>query len=86
MKCTKCHSEIKEYENNKYCGQCGYPVNVPISDGTNKLHSVYFDADLGTLFVNGIRFEKVMSFSLMCNAGKSSLVVSRDEEFKKELP
>lgn len=85
MKCPKCKSEIKSYENQRYCSKCGYPVNAPIDDKIRNLHTVHFDADLGALFVNGIRHDMVTAFSLVCEDGKCSLTVSGDERFNANL-
>lgn len=31
MKCPRCGNEVKEYENEKYCSKCGFPINTPAS-------------------------------------------------------
>lgn len=27
MKCLRCKEEIKDYENDRFCSKCGYPVD-----------------------------------------------------------
>lgn len=43
MKCPRCGNEVKEYEDEKYCSKCGFPINTPANDGHYPLHRVMFD-------------------------------------------
>lgn len=79
MKCPKCKSEIKDYENDSFCSKCGFPVNAPVDDGKRKLQTIYFDAELKALYVNGIRMDRVNTFTLNCDTDKCSLLISKDE-------
>ena len=42
MKCPRCGNEVKEYENEKYCSKCGFPINTPANDGHCPLHRMMF--------------------------------------------
>ena len=52
MKCPRCGNEVKEYENEKYCSKCGFPINTPANDGHCPLHRMMFDVDARALVVN----------------------------------
>lgn len=31
MKCPKCGTEIKEYEDDRFCRRCGYPIEKDVA-------------------------------------------------------
>lgn len=64
MKCPRCGNEVKEYENEKYCSKCGFPINTPANDGHCPLHRMMFDVDARALVVNGTRYSTVKGFSM----------------------
>lgn len=85
MKCPRCGNEVKEYEDEKYCSKCGFPINTPANDGHYPLHRVMFDADAKALVVNDIRYDTVRAFSMKCEERKCTLTVTRDEIFEVHL-
>ena len=64
MKCPRCGNEVKEYEHEKYCSKCGFPINTPANDGHCPLHRMMFDVDARALVVNGTRYSTVKGFSM----------------------
>lgn len=85
MKCPRCGNEVKEYEDEKYCSKCGFPINTPANDGHYPLRKVMFDADAKALVVNDIRYDTVRAFSMKCEERKCTLTVTRDEIFEVHL-
>ncbi len=83
MKCLKCGAEIKDYENDRYCRKCGYPVVKDTNMATFPLKTVFFDAEVTrTLYVNGRRIDRLLGFELKCEGNECSLLISADEEYK----
>lgn len=83
MKCIKCKAEIGDYENDRFCRKCGYPVVKDIDMKTFSLKTVFFDAEVTrTLYVNGRRIDRLLGFELKCEGDECSLIVSADEEYK----
>ncbi len=85
MKCPRCGNEVKEYEDEKYCSKCGFPINTPANDGHYPLHRVMFDVDAMALVVNGIRYSTVKAFSMNCTERKCTLTVTKDEIFETQF-
>lgn len=85
MKCPRCGNEVKEYEDEKYCAKCGFPINTPANDGHCPLHRMMFDVDARALVVNGTRYSTVKGFSMNCTEGKCTLTVTRDQIFETQL-
>ena len=86
MKCLKCGAEIKDYENDKFCGKCGFPLKIAARDGKiTKLESIFLDVQSGILLVNGKEIDNVTALNLVFDKGKYGLSVTRDEFFKAEV-
>lgn len=83
MKCIKCKAEIKDYENDRFCRRCGYPVVKDTEMKIFPLETVFFDAKITrTLYVNDRRIDRLREFELKCKGGECSLLISADEEYK----
>lgn len=83
MKCIRCKAEIKDYENDRFCRKCGYPVVKDTNMETFPLKTVFFDAEVTrTLYVNGRRIDRLLGFELKFKDGECSLLISADEEYK----
>lgn len=83
MKCIKCGAELKEYDNDKFCRKCGYPLDSDKGMRTFPLRTLYFDAETTkTLWVNGHKIDRLTAFEVKCNNRECSLVISADEEYK----
>lgn len=86
MKCIKCGSEIKNYEDDRFCSKCGYPIREEKGMQTLKLESLHFDAGIpGGLWINGRRIDRLLGFEMKCNNRECSLIVSADEEYKADF-
>lgn len=84
MKCLKCHSEIKDYKNSRFCHKCGYPLKAECFRGSHNpstLKNFLYDAETGGLFINGNRYDAVTAFTLTHDGNECSLLVSLDECF-----
>ena len=86
MKCPKCNAEIKEYEDNRYCSKCGYPIEKDVAMKSFGLETFHFEAGIpGGLWVNGRRIDRLRGFEMKCNNRECSLIISVDEEYKATL-
>ncbi len=87
MKCPRCGNEAKNKKKNKFCRECGFPLNAtPHLYSKEKLKSLFLDVEKGVLLVNGIEVKKVAEFSFHLKNGKYGLCITQDRFFKATVP
>lgn len=87
MKCPRCGAEPRIRENDKFCHECGFPLNAFLGIwGSEELKSFFLDVNLGVMFVNGREAKNVTAFSLHFENGKYGLTVNSDVSFKAVAP
>lgn len=87
MRCPRCGAESGIEKNDKFCRECGFPLNVALKQNDTKvLTSFFLDVNSGVLLVNGVEEKKVTAFSLKFENGKYGLILSRDFFFKAAVP
>ncbi len=83
MKCIKCKAEIKDYENDRFCRKCGFPLKAVARDGEiTKLESIFLDVPNGIMLVNGKEMNNVTAFSMVFKEGKYGLDIQFDKVYK----
>lgn len=87
MKCPRCGTESRIGGKNKFCHECGFPLNVSFGlQDSGDLKSFFLDVDLGIMLVNGNEERNVTAFSLRFKDGKYGLALNCDKSFKAVAP
>ena len=71
MRCPRCGMELRIREDDKFCYECGFPLNAYLGIwGSEELKSFFLDVNLGVMLVNGREEKNVTAFSLHFENGK----------------
>ena len=87
MKCPRCGMELRIREDDKFCHECGFPLNAYLGIWeSEELKSFFLDVNLGVMLVNGREAKNVTAFSQHFETGKYGLTVNSDVSFKAVAP
>lgn len=87
MECPRCGIKSRIRENDKFCHECGFPLNAFLGiRGSEELKSFFLDVNLGVMLVNGNEEKNVTAFSLRFENGKYGLTLGHDVSFKAVAP